>query len=54
MFICIKQQLSNIWDSVHEKLSNTEAELKKSVVYKKNVYYDNSKPSKLQHSTSTW
>ena len=35
MFICIKQQLSNIWDSVHEKLSNTETELKKSVGYKK-------------------
>ena len=39
MLICIKQHLSNIWRSVHEKLSYTEAELKKNVaytVYKKN------------------
>ena len=35
--ICIKQHLSNTWSSVHEKLSNTEAELKKSVAYKKSV-----------------
>ena len=35
MFICIKQQLSNIWGSVHEKLSNTEAELKKALLIKK-------------------
>ena len=35
MLICIKQHLSNIWSSVHEKLSNTEAELKKNVAYKK-------------------
>ena len=32
---CIKQHLSNTWSSNHEKLSNTEAELKKSVAYKK-------------------
>ena len=29
MVICIKQNLRNIWSSIHEKLSNTEAELKK-------------------------
>ena len=40
MDVCIKQHLSNIWSSVHEKLSNTEAELKKSVAYKKSVYFD--------------
>ena len=37
MVIYNKQHLSNIWSSVHEKLSNTEAELKKSVAYKKSV-----------------
>ena len=35
MVMCNKQQLSNIWSSTHEKLSNREAELKKSVAYKK-------------------
>ena len=35
MGICIKQDLGNIWSSIHEKLSNTEVELKKSVTYKK-------------------
>ena len=38
MVICIKQHLCYIWSSIHEKLSNTEAELKKSVAYKKSVY----------------
>ena len=33
MLIFIKRHLSNIWSSVHEKVSNTEAELKKSVGY---------------------
>ena len=37
MIICIKQHLSNIWSSIHENLSNFEAELKKSVAYKKSV-----------------
>ena len=31
MLLCIKQHLSNIYWSNHEKFSNTEAELKKSV-----------------------
>ena len=29
MVICIKQHLSNIWGFIHEKVSNTKAELKK-------------------------
>ena len=37
MLICIKQHLSNSWSSIHEKQSNTEAELKKCVAYKKSV-----------------
>ena len=28
---------SNIWSSIHEKSSNSEAELNKSVAYKKSV-----------------
>ena len=35
IIICTKQHLSNIQSSVHEKLSNTEAELKKSIAYKR-------------------
>ena len=35
ILICIRQHLSNIWRLIHEKLSNTETELKKSVAYKK-------------------
>ena len=34
---CINQNLSNIRSSIDEKLSNTEAQLKKSVAYKKSV-----------------
>ena len=37
MLKCIEQHLSNIWSSTHEKLSNTDTELKKSVAYKKSV-----------------
>ena len=33
-----RQHLSNIWSSIHEKLSNTAAKLKKSVAYKKSAY----------------
>ena len=33
MLIFIKQHLSNIWSSTHEKLSSTEAKFKKSVAY---------------------
>ena len=35
MVISIKQHLSNIWISIHEIFNNTEAQLKKSVAYKK-------------------
>ena len=35
MAICVKQHLSNILNSIHKKLSNSEAELKKSVDYNK-------------------
>ena len=35
MLLYIKQHLSNIWSPIHEKLSNTEAELKNTVAYKK-------------------
>ena len=35
MLICTKQHLSNICGSIHEKVSNTAAELKKGVAYKK-------------------
>ena len=35
LMICIKQHLSNIM----KKLSNTEADFKKSVAYKKSVYF---------------
>ena len=37
MVIGIRQYLSNTWRSIHEKLSNTEAELKKSVAYIKKI-----------------
>ena len=28
--MCIKQHLSNIWSSIHEKLSNADADLRKN------------------------
>ena len=34
MIVCIKQHLNNIWSSIHEKLSNTKAELKKKLLIK--------------------
>ena len=37
ILICIKQYLSNIWSSIHEKLSNSEPELKKPLLIKKCV-----------------
>ena len=40
MLISINQHLSSIWSSIMKKLSNTEAELKKRVTYKKNVYIE--------------
>ena len=35
MVICIKQHLSNIWSSVHEKVKQHWALVEKSVVYTK-------------------
>ena len=35
MVVYNKQHLSSIWSWIHEKLSNTEAQLKKRVVYNK-------------------
>ena len=35
MLICTKQHLSNICGSIHEKVSNSAAELKKGVAYNK-------------------
>ena len=42
MALYIKQHLSNFWSSIHEKLRNTEAELKKGAAYEKKrvVNYD--------------
>ena len=40
MFTCIKQHLNNIWSSIRENLSNTEADLEKSVTFRKSVYFD--------------
>ena len=37
MSVCIKQHLSNILSSIHEKLSSTEAELKKELLMKKSA-----------------
>ena len=37
MFRCVKQHLSNIWHSIHEKSNNTDAELLKSASHKKSV-----------------
>ena len=37
-----KQHLSNFSGSIHQRLSNTEAELKKKCYLKKSVYENNS------------
>ena len=34
----VKQNLSNIWSSIHKKVSDTEGELKKSIAYKTSLY----------------
>ena len=53
MVICIKQHLSDIWSSIHDKtkLSNTEAELKKSVAHKKVCIRGSSISLKTHHIT---
>ena len=55
MVICTKQHLNNIWSSIHEKLSNTEDELKKGVAYIKTcilVWFKNS--SKWKITMTMW
>ena len=49
MVIYIKQHVSNIWSSIHEKVkSNTEAELKKkALLIKKVCIFTKQTPSKL-------
>ena len=39
MPLCNKQHLSNIWGSVHWKVKQHWGWVKKSVAYKKSVYY---------------
>ena len=34
-WLCNKQDLSNIWSWIHEKVKNTEAALKKALLIKK-------------------
>ena len=41
MVICIKQHLSNIWSSIHEKVKQHWGWVEKSVAYKKSVYTNN-------------
>ena len=41
MVICIKQHLSKIWSSIHEKVKqHSEGELKKALLLKKRVYWE--------------
>ena len=40
MFICVKQHLSNIWSSIHEKIKQHCAWVKKSFVYKKKRVFE--------------
>ena len=39
MLICIKQHLSNIWTSIHEKVKQHWGWVEKSVAYKKTVFF---------------
>ena len=39
MLICIKKHLSNIWSSIHQKAKHSWGWLKKSVAFKKTVYF---------------
>ena len=41
MLICIKQHLSNIWTSIHEKVKQHWGWIEKSVAYKKASSYAN-------------
>ena len=37
MLLCVKQHLSNIWSSIHEKVKQHRDWVEKSVAYKKSV-----------------
>ena len=37
MVICIKQHLSNIWSSIHEKAKQHWGWVKKSIAYKQSI-----------------
>ena len=37
MLLCVKQNLSNIWSSIHEKVKQHRGWVEKSVAYKKSV-----------------
>ena len=39
MLICIRQHLSNIWSSIHEKVKQHQGWVEKSVASKKTVYF---------------
>ena len=42
MLICIKQHVSNFWGSIHKKLSNSEAKMKKTLLIKKCAFSETS------------
>ena len=52
ILICNKIQVSNIWSSIHEKLSNTDAEWKKTLLIKKVCRYRNTRSK--QNSAFLW
>ena len=43
MLLCIKQHLSNIWSSIHEKVKQHWAWVEKSVAYKKKLVLKSSR-----------
>ena len=40
MVMCTKQHLSNIWNSIHEKVMQHWGSVEKSVVHKRSAYID--------------
>ena len=54
MSICYKQHSSNILALIHEKLSNTEAELKKALLIKKCVFAKSVFPVFLVNPVGTY
>ena len=47
MVICIKEHLSNIWSSIHDKFKQHWGWVEKSVAYKKSVQFIRSKTTDL-------